>query len=78
MTDLTSTSLYDFAVNEMKVVQVRGESMQSQPHSGDDLIIWPDDDYCDADELGEYGHKSDDFLRIPVDSEVCRAIREHL
>lgn len=33
----------------------------------DDLIYWPDGDWCYASELPEMGHKSDDYHRISVD-----------
>jgi hypothetical protein len=30
-----------------------------------DLIVWPDDTFCFAEELEEFSWKSDDYERIP-------------
>lgn len=36
--------------------------------SRDDLIRWADGTTCRRDELGQYGHMSDDYEVVPVDS----------
>jgi hypothetical protein len=30
----------------------------------EDVYLWPDGDWCFADNLGEYGWKSDDYRRV--------------
>lgn len=59
-----ASNLYDNAVNAMFLYEEEREF----PHSGDDLIVWPDGDSCNAEDLPGMSHKSDDYLRIPVDS----------
>lgn len=36
--------------------------------SKDDLIVWPDDTWCYAEDLRAMAHKSDDYRRIPFDT----------
>lgn len=35
------------------------------PHTPDDIIIWPDDEWCYAKDLHEMSHRSDDYTRMP-------------
>lgn len=35
----------------------------------DDLILWPDGTWCFRHELPQYGHMSDDYRTIPVDTD---------
>lgn len=78
MAELTVYSIYGLAVETLAIAKDAGTIAQNPPASGDDLIIWPDDDYCDANELAEFTHKSDDYIRVPVDSAICSLIRESL
>jgi len=57
-------NLHDIAVQAM----FDHEETRQNPQSGDDLIVWPDGDSCNAEDLPGMGHKSDDFIRIPIDS----------
>lgn len=59
-------SLYDTAVDAMFM----HEEVRELPQSGDDLIVWPDGDSCNAEDLSGMNHKSDDFIRIPIDSDA--------
>ena len=59
-----ASNLYDTAPRAM----FDYEEMREFPFSGDDLIVWPDGDSCNAEDLPGMGHKSDDFIRIPIDS----------
>lgn len=59
-----ASSLYDTAVRAL----FDHEEARSFPNSGDDLIVWPDGDSCNAEDLPGMGHKSDDYLRVPIDS----------
>lgn len=61
-----ASSLYQIAADALYM----HEEAREHPHSGDDLIIWPDDDSCNAEDLPGMGHKSDDFLRVPIDSDA--------
>lgn len=61
-----ASALYDTAVNAMFM----HEETRQHPHSGDDLIVWPDGDTCNAEDLAYMGHKSDDYLRVPIDSDA--------
>ena len=62
----TASSLYDTAANAMFM----HEEVRQHPQSGDDLIVWPDGDSCNAEDLSGIGHKSDDYLRVPIDSDA--------
>lgn len=72
MTMATKTSapankgIYDIAINAMFLY----EETREHADCGDDMIIWPDDEHCDARDLAEYGHKSDDYLRVHIDSDA--------
>ena len=57
-------NLHDIAAKAM----FEHEEMRQHPQSGDDLIVWPDGDSCNAEDLPGMGHKSDDYLRIAIDS----------
>lgn len=35
--------------------------------NNEDLIIWPDNSWCYAEELEEYARKSDDYAIVSVD-----------
>lgn len=59
-----ASNLYDTAARAM----FDHEEMRQHPHSGDDLIVWPDGDSCNAEDLPGMSHKSDEYLRIPIDS----------
>ena len=59
-----SKGLYDLAVEAVFL----HEEMCDHPACGEDLIIWPDHDHCNAEDLPEMGHKSDDFIRVSFDS----------
>lgn len=61
-----ASSLYDTAAKAMFMY----EDVNEMPGSGDDLIIWPDGDSCNAEDLPGMTHKSDDYLRISIDSEA--------
>ena len=61
-----ASSLHQIAVDAL----FNHEEARQHPHSGDDLIIWPNDDSCNAEDLPGMSHKSDDFLRIPIDSDA--------
>lgn len=61
-----ASSLYDTAANAMFM----HEESRQHPQSGDDLIVWPDGDSCNAEDLSGMGHKSDDYLRVPIDSDA--------
>ena len=61
-----ASNLYDTAARAM----FDHEETRQHPHSGDDLIVWPDGDSCNAEDLPGMGHKSDDYLRIPIDSDA--------
>lgn len=44
-------------------------------HDDDDLCLWPDGTFCTAQDLPEYlRFMSDDYERIPYDSERAQAI----
>lgn len=38
-------------------------------YDNSDLILWPDGDFCLAEDLDDFGWKSDDYERIPFDSD---------
>lgn len=38
--------------------------------NSEDLIVWPCGTCCFGSELHEYSHMSDDYKRIPVDSDT--------
>ena len=59
-----ASSLYEEAAKAMFLF----EEIRQYPPSGEDLIIWPDGDSCNAEDLPGMGHKSDDYLRIAIDS----------
>ncbi len=61
-----ASNLYDTAVKAMFMYEETHDSLQS----GDDLIVWPDGDSCNAEDLPGMSHKSDDYLRISIDSEA--------
>lgn len=61
-----ANNLYDTAADAM----FTHEEIRQHPHSGDDLIVWPDGDTCNAEDLPGMGHKSDDYLRVPIDSDA--------
>ena len=44
------------------------ERTTDDPYHGDDICIWPNEDYCYGSELWEMTHKSDDFFRVQVGS----------
>ena len=60
----SASNLHDIAAQAM----FDYEEERQYPHSGDDLIVWPDGDSCNAEDLPGMGHKSDDYLRIAIDS----------
>lgn len=59
-----ASNLYDIAARAM----FEYEETRQHPQSGDDLIVWPDGDSCNAEDLPGMTHKSDDYLRIAIDS----------
>ena len=59
-----ASGLYDAATKAM----FDYEELREFPQSGDDLVIWPDDDFCNAEDLSGMSHKSDDYIRVPIDS----------
>ena len=59
-----ANNIYDTAVKAM----FDYEETREFPASGDDLVIWPDGDSCNAEDLSGMGHKSDDYIRVPIDS----------
>ncbi len=61
-----ASNLYNTAVEAMFL----HEETREHPKSGDDLIVWPDGDNCNAEDLSGMGHKSDDFIRVPIDSDA--------
>ena len=61
-----ASSLYDTAARAM----FEHEETRQHQQSGDDLIVWPDGDSCNAEDLPGMSHKSDDYLRIAIDSEA--------
>lgn len=50
--------------------------LSTKPLNGADICIWPDDTWCSADELPQYSHMSDDYIRLPVDSEIWMRFTE--
>jgi len=60
------TNLYDTAVWAM----FTHEETSSRAPCGDDLIVWPDDESCNAEDLPGMNHKSDDYIRVPIDSDA--------
>jgi hypothetical protein len=44
------------------------------PPDNEDVILWPDESWCFAHELGGYGWKSDDYERISFDTPRWREI----
>ena len=61
-----ASNIYDIAAKAL----YDHEETRQHPQSGDDLIIWPDGDSCNAEDLPGMGHKSDDFLRVTIDSDA--------
>ncbi|WP_298848906.1 hypothetical protein [uncultured Salinicola sp.] len=59
-------NIHDIAADAMFM----HEGVRRYPHSGDDLIVWPDGDSCNAEDLPGMGHKSDDYIRVPIDSDA--------
>lgn len=47
-----------------------------QPISNEDVIEWPDGDWCYREALPEMAHKSDDYIVHPVGSPTWQAIVE--
>jgi hypothetical protein len=48
------------------VVSLYGEPIAMKHH--EDVILWPDGDWCYRDELEEYTHKSDDYAVLKADT----------
>ena len=61
-----ASNLYDTAARAM----FDHEETRQHPQSGDDLIVWPNGDSCNAEDLSGMSHKSDDYLRVPIDSDA--------
>lgn len=64
MANRKETNLYNIALNAM----FEHEEAREYPKSGDDLIVWPDGESCNAEDLPGMTHKSDDYVRIAIDS----------
>lgn len=60
------TNLYDVAV----IAMFMHEEASEMAPCGDDLIVWPDGESCQAEDLPGMGHKSDDYIRVPIDSDA--------
>ena len=43
--------------------------MNKYPTDNEDLVIWPDNTWCFAEELDDYSWKSDDYIVISVEHE---------
>ena len=61
-----ASSIYEEAAKAMFLF----EEVRQYPPSGDDLIIWPDGDSCNAEDLSGMSHKSDDYIRLSIDSDA--------
>jgi len=43
--------------------------MNKYPTDNEDMVIWPDNTWCFAEELDDYSWKSDDYIVISVEHE---------
>ena len=50
-------------------------NLLTEPKSSDDLLLWPDGTWCEARDIDQYAHMSDDYERIPTDSVRAASLR---
>ena len=70
-TSPSEKSIYDIAAEAM----FAHEETRKYPSCNDDLIIWPNGDHCNAEDLPDHGHMSDDYLRVQFDSDAYDVVQ---